>query len=338
MVNTIKSECLEKYILGKSFQISRDGGIAGDFDLFIFCCGWESRCTEIINHDQEELQFNSAAIISFKMGDDLGYDNDYMKLLASFSTRKTNKLILLEHEPTELDAITHDIDKMIAGLADELGRPIYIGFDITCCPRFVFLYILGYCLRTGIAKDISFFYSEGIYESGSKEYVHTRGSWKIIEIPGLEAREYILNKKLFVVSAGWEGSRYRSVVAKYEPDRLGILLPDPGFTSDYTYTSREECKPLIEEYNLGLDAIVSAPAGDAIAAWQVLKAPALNIDDHHIAYLTFGPKPHSLAMGIRGFLYDEISVIYRIPEEYTKIEVKPNGIFWRYDIKNLLFI
>jgi hypothetical protein len=147
-----------------------------------------------------------------------------------------------------------------------------------------------------------------------------------------------LNKKLFVVSAGWEGSRYRSIIAKYEPDRLGILLPNPGFASEYAYKSREECKPLIEEYNLGNNAIASAPAGDAIAAWQALKVPSFNKQDYHIAYLTFGPKPHSLAMGIRGFLYDAISVIYRIPDEYIKIEVEPNGIFWRYDINNLLIL
>lgn len=338
MVNTIKSECLEKYILGRSFQIPREDGITENYDLFIFCCGWESRCTEVINYDKGDFQFNSAAIISFNLGDVLGYNREYMDLLVSFSTRKTTKLIFLNHEPTDLDAIIYDIDKMIADLVKDLERPINIGMDITCCPRFVFLHLLGYCLRNNAAKEISFFYSEGIYETSPKEYVHTKGNWKIIEIPGLEARDLKLNKKLFVVSAGWEGNRYRSIVAKYEPDHLGILLPDPGFNSDYVYKSREECKPLIEDYNLGNDAIVSAPAGDAIAAWKVLKAPSLNMIDHHIAYLTFGPKPHSLAMGIRGFLYDAISVIYRIPEEYIKIEVKPNGVLWRYDIKNLLFI
>lgn len=336
----IKSECLEGYISGRSSQIPREGGISGDFDLFIFCCGWESRCTEILNHDKGEFRFNSAAIISFKLEEDLGYNVEYMEPLASFAKKKSteSKITLIEHDPTELEYIAQDLKKLLSDLEKSQGRPLNIGFDITCCPRVVFLYLLGYCLRNSVAKEISFFYSEGIYETSPMEYVHTKGFWKIIEIPGLEARDYKLNKKLFVVSAGWEGNRYRSLIAKYDPDHLGILLPDPGFTSEYTYKSNEECKPLIEEYSIGHDAIASAPAGDAIAAWEALKAPSLNRKDHHIAYLTFGPKPHALAMGVRGFLNDAISVIYRIPDEYIKIEVKPNGIFWRYDIKNIIFI
>jgi hypothetical protein len=329
---------MEKYLLGKSFQILRDDGISETFDLFIFSCGWESRCKEITNHDKGNFQFNTAVILSFTNAGELGYKAEYMDKLFSFAKSKTENINRIEHESTDSNAISNELDQIISKLTNTLGRPLHIGFDITCCPRFLFLRLLSYCIRNYVTNELTFFYSEGIYRTDSKEYIHTKGSWKIREISGFEARDLKLNKRLFIVSAGWEGNRYRSLVAKYEPDHLGILLPDPGFTSEYAYKSIEECKPLIEDYNLGHDAVVSAQAGDAIAAWEVLKSPSLNMADHHIAYLTFGPKPHALAMGIRGILNDPISVIYRIPEKYIKIEVEPNGISWRYDVKNLLFI
>lgn len=182
------------------------------------------------------------------------------------------------------------------------------------------------------------FYSEGIYSSNPDKYVHTKGKWRIEEIPGLEVKNYYGNKKLFVISVGWEGSRYLSQVSKYDPDEIEILLPDPGFTKEYTTKSIKECSPLIEEYRIPDESIIRAPAGDAVYAWKMLDAGTLDSEDYHIAYLTFGPKPHVLAMGLKAYVNRNISLLYRVPEGYHKIEVKPNGIFWRYDIKNLLYI
>lgn len=329
----------ENHIHGSSAKLSKKDGIRDNFDLFICSCGWESRCLEVIEYDKGYFSFDSAAIISFKLGDDIGYAPEFMTKLKSFIEEKIDKDVeFIEHEVTELDLITGHIKELILKLIKDLNRPLCIGFDITCCPRYVFLYLLGYCLRYDLAKKISFFYSEGVYGKDPTDYIHTKGLWRIIEIPELEARSYRPNKKLFVISAGWEGSRYRRLIAKYEPDNLGILLPNPGFTPKYTEKSKKECSPLIDEYNIAEDAIVSAPAGDAIAAWEALKAPSLNKKDYHIAYLTFGPKPHALAMGIRGYLHDEISVLYRIPDGYIKIDSSPNDNFWRYDIENLIFI
>lgn len=331
----------ENNLYGISEKLSKKDGIKGHFDLFIFTSSWESRCMEIINYDGVDFDFESAAIISFKLGMEKGYLPEYMDKLKSFVNTKgiNSDIFFIEHESTELKKITNDIKNIIEKLVKDKNRPLHIGFDITSCPRFFFLYLLGFCLNNRMACKLSFFYSEGIYNIDEKDYVHTTGDWEIIEISGLEAKIYDpADKKMFVVSAGFEGNRFRSLVAKYEPDNLGILLPDPGFNRNYTQKVNNECKPMIDEYNISDDSIVKAPAGDAIAAWKALKTPSLNKDGYHIAYLTFGPKPHALAMGIHGFLNEKISVIYRIPKGYTGLEVKPTEIFWRYEIKNLVCI
>lgn len=321
-------------------KILKEEGISDHFDLFVFAAGWESRCIEISKYDIGSFYFDSAIIISFRMDDKKGYLPEYMEKLKSFAKTKISdsEIYSIEYEPNELEKITGDIRKTIENLIKKLKRPLCIGFDITSCPRYFFLYLLGFCLNNGIAQKLSFFYSEGKYEGDIKEYIHTKGDWKIVEVSNFEAHYDPADKKLFVVSAGFEGNRFRSLIAQYEPDAIGILMPDPGFIQDYTKKVEHECEPMIEEFNILDNAIIKAPAGDAIAAWEALKAPALNKKGYHITYLTFGPKPHILAMGIHGLLNKKISVTYRLPEDYTRLEVEPTGIFWRYDIKDLIFL
>jgi hypothetical protein len=335
------TECIENHIFGKSTEMSKEEGIKDSFDLFIFTCGWESRCKEIIKYDTESFLFDSAAIISFKQGIKKGYLPEYMKEIKDFAKGKIgdSEIIVIEEEPNELDRITGSIRSSIQELLKRLRKPFSIGFDITSCPRYFFLYLLGFCLEYNITKDLSFFYSEGKYRKNHKEYIHTKGKWKTVEIAGFENKHNPEGKLFFVVSAGFEGNRYRSLVSKYEPDLVGILLPDPGFHPEYTEQVKNECQPMIDEFNIPPERIVSAPAGDAIAAWEALKSPCLNEKKDNIIFLTCGPKPHVLAMGLHASTNKEnISVIYRVPEGYTRMEVEAMGKFWRYDIKNLTIL
>lgn len=332
------TECFENHIYGKSARISKTTGIKNNFDLFIFTCGWESRCKEIVKYDTESFIIDSAAVISFEQGKKKGYLPEYMKEIKNFAKMKVgnSRIITIEEEPNDLDLITDSIRDNILKLQRRLGRPLSIGFDITCCPRYFFLYLLGFCLEYAMASDLSFFYSEGRYGKSPGEYIHTEGKWRITEISGFENKYDPEGKLFFVVSAGFEGNRYRSLVSRYEPDLVGILLPNPGFSPEYTKKARDECQPMIEEFNIPPERIVSAPAGDAIAAWKALKNPHLNERKDNIIFLTCGPKPHVLAMGLHASVNREnVSVVYPVPEGYTRMEVEATGKSWRYDIRNL---
>jgi hypothetical protein len=333
------TEFQENHIYGYSKKFSKQEKIHGDFDLIILSCGWESRCVDLIEPAKDGFAFNYAAVLSFKLAGELGFEMEYMEKITQFIKSKidASNARFIENEITDLQKICEDIKNLLLELLKKVNRPLNLAFDITCCPRYVFLFLVAFCLRNDLTKQITIFYSEPNYQTDPKDYIHTRGKWRIIEIPELESRSVNLNRRLFVVSAGWEGKYYRKLIARYEPDHLGILLPNPGFTQAYTEKTKGECQPLREEYNLNDEAVVSAPAGDAVEAWKVLGAPLLNRDDCQITYLTFGTKPHALAMGIRGILHDEISVIYRIPDEYNRIEASGNGNLWKYEFINLIY-
>lgn len=334
------TEYQEDYIYGCSKKYEIHEGISGNFDLLLISCGWESRCVDFIKRINHEFHYEHASIISFRLGEKPGYDKEYMEEITQLIKRDVDEenVFFIENEVTHLTKIAEDIKKLILPLTEKLNRPLNLAFDITCCPRYVFLFLVAFCLRNNLTKELAIFYSEPNYQTRSKDYVHTKGQWRLIEIPELESRSINLNRRLFVVSAGWEGKYYRRLVSKSEPDYLGILLPNPGFSEEYTKKTWDECKPLVEEYNLTSESIVKAHAGDAVAAWKSLEAPLLNKPDCQINYLTFGTKPHALAMGIRGILHDEISVIYRIPDGYYRINALGNGNIWRYNLINLIYI
>lgn len=330
--------CFEKYLSGESTIVSKDSGIHDTFDLFIFSIGWESRCTAILKYVKDEFSSNSVILLSYKVGEIKGYQDSYYDNIKNYirSKKDTKNIYSIEDDPTNLHSITDKIDNVLIDLINELKRPLNIGIDISSCPRYFFLYLLSYCLKNNIANNLSFFYSEGNYKTNIEEYMHTNGLWSIIEIPNFNGIVNPENKDLFIISAGFEAKRCKSIINKYEPEKIGILIPNPGFNDDYTIKASIQGDMLKKDFFVPDEYIVTAPASDAIAAWSELKNSCFANNNDNLTYVTIGPKPHILAMGIHGFLNNGI-ITYRIPESYTNIEVEHNNVFWRYDIHNLIF-
>ncbi|MEL4304378.1 hypothetical protein [Methanococcoides sp. LMO-2] len=334
------TEFMEKHLHGSSKLINKSEGIDGNFDLFFFSVGWESRCTKIAEYDQGRFNFKSAIILSFNLNDEKGYLDSYMDKITSFAEKKSVFVNVGEAVDNydNLDFIGRKLEKIIINHFNTLNRPLKIGFDISSCPRYFYLRILGFCLKYNITQKISFFYSEGVYKSSGKNFVHSEGDWKIVEMTDFSSSFDPEYQNFYVVAAGFEGSKYRNLIYQYEPDEIGILVPKPGFKPEYVKKSIIEYEILRDKYYIPDENIVEAPAGDAVAAWKALTNSHLNKDNYNITYLTVGPKPHVLAMGVHGFLSKNIIITYRVPDGYTRMEVEASKNFWQYDIENMIFI
>ncbi len=82
--------------------------------------------------------------------------------------------------------------------------------------------------------------------------------------------------------------------------------------------------------------MITAPAGDAIAAWKALdsrKFESLDTEDPY--YLCCGTKPHALAFALRALSLGEPTVLYNIPERHSFVDVEPTGKCWRFNIKDV---
>jgi len=335
----IMTECIEDYLKGRSNRLSKKNGIQEQLDLFIFSVGWESRCQEIIKYDKPNFKFNKAILLTTSFGNVPGYKSIFFDKIEKYAKRKTIDVTQIDikfiekYDNTTLQKSLENLTRIILETAEKQKRPINIGFEISSCPRRIILYLLAFCLNRDLFDKFIFYYSEGKYQ----DYNFSKGDWRLVEIPTITNVYNFSDKKFYIFSAGFEENRYRSIIANEDPYNIGLLIPTPGYSKEYTDKVNSTCTSIIRDFNIKKQNVAHCRAGDAIAAWSELKRDSLNQENYNISYLPFGPKPHVLAMGLHGFLNKNIHVLYRIPKGgYKEIEVESNGVVWRYEIKNLL--
>lgn len=319
------------FIKAKAYCSNPSKFLNKKYDLALLVSGWEQRCTAITHAD---IKILNAGLISFE------HNLDYLKyntLLINYLKEKSNSLEVIFGHINDLENVSGKILNFINKVFLKKGRPIKILIDITCCPKYYFLFILAHCFKNSICSEIDFTYAEGIYShTHKKKYIFTHGEWNPIVIPGFEGIVDPQKKRFFLVSLGFEGDKALRMISRYEPDRLSVLLSAPGFSKEYTTEALKNTQPLIEEYRIPQQQIIEAHAGNAIQAWKELEISNIERPDtEEITYLCFGTKPHSLGLGLRALLKPEIKIIYNKPERYEIRDVRFNNRFWIYNIVDL---
>lgn len=358
------SEYYERHLYGKSNCFSKGIEIEGSFDMFIFTVGWEERCMNIINHIGEKFILHEGLLLKFSEGledNTVKYEKTVRQFLKDKGIKNVTDLILdsivlkkdIENNKHlsglqrffELQRYSepkgiNDLFDVVNSLYCKKRQPLNIGFDISSCPRVVFLQFLQYCISNDIAKTLSFFYSEGDYTLGDiKNREFTSGQWEIDIIPGYCGENIsVKNKDYFIISFGFDQMSYQGWVDECETlKRVGILLPIPGYIPEYDDTVKERLERFKNRLLLGSDYLCEeASAGDAIEAWQKLESLLSDCDDLNVTFLPYGPKPHSLGIGLKCLLNENLILTYRTSTKgYNKIDVKPLGKIWKYEIRNL---
>jgi hypothetical protein len=342
------TEFFEGHLYGKSKSFDENMPIDGSFDLFIFTVGWEERCTKIIYHNSDEFLFDKGILLSFINNGKKGWNPKYLKKIRDFVKKQKKKQysrVILESLVPNYSGLTDicRVFKMIKIKQQNLHRPLKIGFDISSCPRVVFLQILHYCIENDITQSISFFYAEGIYDFDiSNDEVFVAGDWDTIAIPGYSGKNINLQRKdYFILSFGFEQKGYLGWIEECDTlNKVGVLFPHPPYIPKYDKIGRERLKKFKMRLDLNNEnkklLYAEAKAGDAIDAWKKFDLLLAEKNDYNVTFLPYGPKPHSLAMGLRCLLNENFVLIYRISSKgYHEIDVKPLGKIWRYEIKNL---
>lgn len=329
----------QKYICGSSNKVDKIKD--GNFDIFFYTVGWESRFTEIIMHLDDSFKSKQNIVCSFKKEGKSGYltekKNEFIKEL---NARKGTEVESLEFEYSEFETFDDKIDDIINSALKVKKRPLKIGFEISSCPRYHFLYFLGLCIFKNYASSLSFFYSEGEYPNITDDdgFFNSFGKNTII-VPysGLAEKE---EKTVLVFSLGFESNFIIDEIIKSEPSHVIFLYANPGYTREYEEKVEEEIKRIVSFCELPdeMYTLKYADAGDAISAWKELEENIADLKDAHTINYVIGTKPHCIAMTLNGLVNDNIVIKYRIVKEYSEMDVKSNGEYWRYDVTNLRVI
>ena len=312
------------------------------FDVMVIAPSWDTRCRCITQACG--LSVKEAVVVLLPAKDSGGLRDRHEREIRTFIERTGGNTHLVGHDErpgTDVRTLWLQLRTCLFETRVEAKRPLSILLDISTCPRYLSLAVLGLCLGTGLAQRVSMFYAEGVYPpapSGGAERheFFTQGRWNTIAVPGFTGRWDPWKDRMYFVSIGFEGAKTLRVISAADPDRLVVLLPDPGSHPDYPARTRRNNRALFEQYNLHSTRRVKAPSGDAIATWKVLSERQLERpDEENVFYLCCGTKPHAIALALRAKLCEYPAVLYNLPESHNVIAIQPNDVYWRYDVEDL---
>ena len=328
----------KKNICGSSNKVDKIND--GNFDVFFYIVGWESRFTEILKHLDDSFKSEQNIVCSFKKDGKNGYlPEKKIEFIRELNAHIGTEVESLEFEYYEFETFDDKIDSIINSALKTKKGPLKIGFEISSCPRYHFLYFLGLCIYKNYTSSLSFFYSEGKYSDVTDDdFFNSFGKdTKIIPYSGLTEKE---GKTVLVFSLGFESNFIIDKIIKREPSHVIFLYTYPGYTPEYEEKVKNEIDRIVSFCELPdeMYTLKFAAAGDAISAWKELEENIADLNDAHTINYVIGTKPHCMAMTLNGLVNDNIVIRYRIVKEYSEMDVKSNGEFWRYDITNLRVI
>lgn len=308
----------------------------GECDVLVLSANNQQRCCEII------ASGSSATQSVFILGNDKTDSDDvraaHLERLIEFAADKYNPVALSTLRLDGNQTLTR-LREEVALIYQRLRRPIIVGVDLTCSPVFYALGLVSFLLNNGVVCSIRVFYAEGEYpEEIAEEDRHelfTAGDWDVVAVPGLQYPWIPSSNRLYVVAIGFEGNKTLRLCERREPDEVVILFPDPGVRPTYVRRTQENNEAFLDRYSVNENTIVRANASDAVAAWKALTE--LNFEQRAsstVEYLCCGTKPHSLGIALRA-LCTRNGVVSDIAAPMLPTDVKPSGVYWRYDIRDL---
>ncbi|WP_283435633.1 hypothetical protein [Neorhodopirellula lusitana] len=307
----------------------------GKYDLLVASSSWDRRCAVIAQSNRIESE--AGLLLLFEKRDSLGLRDAHDAKLEDHLSSICEGLVTARYDSRDLES-TWDfiVDKLDKTFSNH-KRPLKIFVDLATIPRYFSLGILAYGIKHGLLEAITFGYSEGRYRnlSGNSVEWFTEGGWDAVAIPCLEGEWEPQNKRLYVVSIGFEGAKTQRLITKAEPDRVAVLYPDPPVQPDYADEVALNNGKLTRDFNIADRDIVRAHAADAVSAWRSLDAASVEkLGLETCIYACCGSKPHSLALALRAMSTGVGAVMYVVPDSHRVSDVQPNGTYWQYTIRD----
>lgn len=324
------------FLSGNSRTSSDPGDlISGHYDVMILVSSWDRRCmcvTEI-----ESLRASKGIVILFDQRDSGGLRDAHDRRLLEYARRQSDRLETVRGQSVNVTKLWHDILVQIQDARHSHGYPLRIFLDLSTCPRYYAMALLSVCLGGGVAKRITFLYSEAQYpESTEDREEFTVGPWRPVAVPDLEGRYDPGKKRFYLIALGWEGAKVERLVARADPDRISVLFPTPGARPDYADRTQRKNEELLRQFRIPESQIVKTHASDAVGAWRALSQANLERPDHeNTYYLCCGTKPHSLALALRAMELKHPAVLYVVPDCHHVLDIVPSGNYWSFDIEDL---
>lgn len=334
----MNSHFRHSFLKGESTKSKNiDELVNGKYDFGLFSSSWDKRCLCITN--TSGLSVNYCTVVVPKLRDDLGFMDKHDPLLSEF-TNSIGESHILSGDTSNPSALWDKVEERLLKVYKKIGNPLKVFIDLSASVRYLTLGVLSIGLQKGLVEQITFFYAEGEYpQEKSKQDKHelfTSGGWDVKPVPGLFGEWDPDKDRHYFVSIGFEGSKTLRLVSREEPDKVSLLFPEPGFKGEYVDRTYERNQALIDKYQIQETNILRSSAGDAIEGWKLLTESEIeDVDRSNVYYVCCGTKPHSLSLALRALISRNPALLYVSPDRHRVVDVDPNGVFWRYDLKDM---
>ncbi len=314
----------------------------GIYDFALIGTSWDKRCTAVTKCNN--LEFRSSILLKPLTDEPSELLNAQHSQVVEFCEANSVSCHIMQANTGKLH---ETLEAIRAIFWAEIGRedrkePAKVFIDVSTCPRYFSLALLGEAFRSGLVGEICLGYSEGKYPEAAPSYQDleeisfTDGTLQAVPIPGFYGEFEPSKGKLFLVSLGFEGWKTLNLLIRKEPERVAALLASPGCAPGYEARARSANSALIERFGIADEQIMKATAGDAVEAWRSLTEAAVeDFDKENVYYLCAGNKPHSIALALRAISLELPTLLYSRPTKHLPVNVDFNGVYWMYNVKPL---
>jgi len=311
------------------------------YDAALIAPGWDARCCSIMG--AAHLRVRTCLVLVLPTFDPYGKRHRNERALMSFLRERSEDVVLLQADPNDRQVLWEALWSALRQLAAQNSRPVSLLMDLSTCPRFYSLAALAGCFKHALTSRIDVLYTEGEYAGdptapAALQFQFSLGEWTTVPVPFLEGTADPWKKRYLLVSLGFEGPKTSRVLSREDPDRISVLLGDPGTRAEYPAVAERGNSRILHTYQVPAQQIVRVAAADAIAVWRRLREASLERpDSENTFYLPCGTKPHALGLALRALCLGFPTVLYNAPDAYNFVDVQPTGIYWRYRIEDLSF-
>lgn len=316
-----------------------DDALRGRYDLCLGVVSWETRAVTIferlppIEGRWEALSFASSD------AERAAQKQTCFERMVALRSEVLTRVELASS--LQYEANFQLIEGRLRSASEEMGRPLDILLDMTCMPKKYILFILGMSLRNEYVRAIDFLYAEGAYHVEEPKDSHatmswsrSEGDWSSVQVPYLEANNFIPDARAIIVSLGAEIGSSVPFIERYEPMRIELIsVEDDGARVDCDAV-RDERRLLRELENLPITQVEAAPLEDVLQVTELCQAFCRGQGDMSVTGLAIGSKPHALALALAAMAEPNLEIVCRLPATYVSADVVPTGRAFIYAVED----
>lgn len=256
------------------------------YDISVFCCGYEERCTYL-----------PSVLSKSKIGSSLVFDfldNDpFPDAARSLNSKFFEDLpsVITKVKYSQSEVIIDKLRRTVVTLAASGVKSANILVDYSSMPRLWTAEILNFFKNHSINIELVF---DFLYSVG--EHIYTDGPRQLREpivLPGCEAVATYNKKTVAIFGLGFDSGAPICVHQMIEPDVTFALVARPGALDDYSKRTVSTNNEFIES---SVSEIIFSPLASVKQTYDTMREifyPYKNSATTVI--IPFGPKPHALA-------------------------------------------